>query len=482
MRLGWKFVFAAMMFPAFIHAITVSGTVCGDNECLSTLSGVLVKLYNGSSISDTVLQDDTTTNTSGFYTLNWGTNGQKIFVINQPGYNNYVAAVTFNNGGPYTVNMTLAINNNTSTITGTVVATSNSVPIDGATVTLSGGVLGEPISVHTNSLGQYTFDSVGTGTGYSVSASKLGYNGSSAGNVAAVWNATTNITSLSLTNNKGRITGTISNSATGNPVIKTGNAIMFFAPSINDSLVRIDSVGTDTFGYYSDSLPSATYTVKIGSAGYKSDSDLTYLDTSNTVITGTTTTLNAFLTTATASLGGTVDVDNISASGVKIYLQRRATNVGMSDSVFWTVDSTTTNANGLYVFSNLISGLQANYRIHVLDLGYMLDINSSNTDVPAGTAVTLNFNSTTAIQPLSPLQSSFSLHQSPSFLSFTLPTNFSNYSSTAAIYNLSGNRLIESPISKSNFSIPISNLLDGKYFLKIEDSKNQIVNPFEIDR
>jgi len=199
MRRGWKFVFAAMMFPAFIHAITVSGTVCGDNECVSTLSGVLVKLYNGSSISDTVLQDDTTTNTSGFYTLNWGTNGQKIFVINQPGYNNYVAAVTFNNGGPYTVNMTLAINNNTSTITGTVVAASNSAPIDSTIVILSGGVLGSPISVRSNSQGQYAFDSVGTGTGYSLMFSGNGYKNDTLTNINAPWNSviSTGITALS---------------------------------------------------------------------------------------------------------------------------------------------------------------------------------------------------------------------------------------------------------------------------------------------
>jgi len=98
-----------------------------------------------------------------------------------------------------------------------------------------------------------------------------------------------------------------------------------------------------------------------------------------------------------------------------------------------------------------------------------------------GTIITSQ-NTTSPILPKSSFQSTFSFHLSPTFLSFTLPNTFSNSSSTAAIYNLSGNRLIESPISKSNFSMHIGNLGMGKYFLQIKDSKDKVVEPFEINR
>jgi len=87
-----------------------------------------------------------------------------------------------------------------------------------------------------------------------------------------------------------------------------------------------------------------------------------------------------------------------------------------------------------------------------------------------------------SLKPISPLQNVLFLHLSPSFLSFTLPNNFSNPSSTATIYTVSGNKLLESPIFKSNFSMPIGNLGMGKYFLEVRSTRDKIVEPFEIDR
>jgi len=445
---SWKYALAMAILPVSLWAANITGTVTtGTGIGASPVSGALVKLLNGTSTG--TLQDDSTTNGAGAYTItNPGSNGQKVLSINVSGYNNYTAAFAYN-GAALTENATLVINNNTSTITGTVLASSNSAPIDSAIVTLSGGTLGAPISVYTNTLGQYAFDSVGTGTGYSVSATKSGFSSSSAGSIAAVWNSTTTVGTFSLSNNKGKISGTIKSAATGNPIIKTGNSIIFYANTAKpDSFVRVDSVSTDTFGNYSDSLPSNTYTIKISSVGFKSDSDLAALDTSATVSFGATTTLNAVLTTATASLGGTISSQYQGGavsplSGAKLYLQRRATNFGAGSTTFWTVDSATTDVNGLYDFVNMIAGTIANYRVKILYTFNTGAINDStvNTTVAAGAAVTLNF---TVQQPI-PIFSQVAAATGDNSIRFIsaggqLALEFSpkTMARTVSIFNLSG--------------------------------------------
>jgi len=384
-----KFILAAVLLPASVYA-TISGTVTsGTGMGAKPISGALVKLLNGTT-SGTLL-DDTTTNTMGAYTLtNIGANGQKVITINQPGYNAYVAALAYNGTNITGNNISLVINNNTSTITGKVETSSNSAPIDSAIVTLSGGVLGAPVSVYTNDSGQYTFDSVGTGTGYTVSAAKSGLSTVSQANVTATWNATTTVAVIKLGNNKGKITGSIKSAATGNPAIKTGVSVVFYSNGL-----KVDSVGADTLGNYSDSLGAATYIIKVSAAGYRSDSDLVALDTFATVASAATKTLNAMLTTATASLGGTVTVGTTLPATVvknaKLYLQRRATNVGAGATVYWVVDSSMTDANGIYDFINMIAGTTTNYRVNVSGTGY-IDTTSSATTVAAGAAVALNIN------------------------------------------------------------------------------------------
>jgi len=88
------------------------------------------------------------------------------------------------------------------------------------------------------------------------------------------------------------------------------------------------------------------------------------------------------------------------------------------------------------------------------------------------------------IEPNFSRSNTFGIEISQTQLSFTLPNSFSNSSSTADIYTVSGNRLIERPIgSKSNsFSMPIGNLSGGKYFLEVKDAKDKVVEPFEISR
>jgi len=133
----------------------------------------------------------------------------------------------------------------------------------------------------------------------------------------------------------------------------------------------------------------------------------------------------------------------------------------------WTSQSSGTNVVLTSVFSSNGGNVYTTYVVG--ENGTILE----NTIVTGGDPIDID------LLPLS--KHLLSLHLSPTQLSFTLPNSFSN-PSTAAIYNLSGNRLIESPISKSNFSMHIGNLGMGKYFLEVKDAKDRIVEPFEISQ
>jgi len=78
-------------------------------------------------------------------------------------------------------------------------------------------------------------------------------------------------------------------------------------------------------------------------------------------------------------------------------------------------------------------------------------------------------------------QSFLSLKLSSSQLFATLPNSFSGSSSEAAIFSVSGNRLIEAPLgSKNSFSLPTRDLCQGSYILEVKSPSNRIVQPFSI--
>ena len=77
--------------------------------------------------------------------------------------------------------------------------------------------------------------------------------------------------------------------------------------------------------------------------------------------------------TATASLADAVAAchDHPYNKCRTLYLERRATNVGAGATVYWICDSTTTDANGIYDFLNMIAGTAANYRVNITMLPAM---------------------------------------------------------------------------------------------------------------
>ncbi len=393
----WKFVFAMAVFPSSLLAANITGTVTSTTGMMgggaTPVNGVKIIMLDNTSSG--TKQDSATTGTNGTYTLtNPGASGQKVLVTSQPGYNPSATAFAYN-GTALTENIALVINNNTSTIAGKVLVATK--PLDSALVTLTGGTLTTARSVRTDTNGNYAFDSVGTGTRYTVSVSSAKYQTVTQANVTATWNATTTVGTITLVKNLGKLSGTVKSAATGTPAIKTGVHVGFYTGGL-----EVDSVVTDTLGNYSDSLNAAAYTVTFSAAGYKSDSDLPALDTSVTVVFNMAKTLNASLTPAAASIGGTITrtgTPPIPVTGAQITLQHRMTNVGTASTSWVNVDSSVTDANGLYDFTNLIAGAAANYRIHIQAVWSTgtLDTISAAVNVTAGMAVTLNFTAKTPV-------------------------------------------------------------------------------------
>ncbi len=193
---SWKFLLAMAILPASLWAAMISGTVIsGTGTNAAPVSGAKVLLLNG--LSSGAPQDSATTSIAGTYTLiNLGASGQKTVVIAKPGFNNASSVFSFNSSSGI-VNFMLTVNNNTSVITGKVGSVSNSGSVDSVLVTLTGNGSASR-SVYTDVGGDYRFDSVGTGTGYSISAAKSGFQNAGIGNIAATWNSTTTVGTLSM--------------------------------------------------------------------------------------------------------------------------------------------------------------------------------------------------------------------------------------------------------------------------------------------
>jgi len=136
------------------------------------------------------------------------------------------------------------------TIAGTVVDASTGDPIEGATITANG------YSVTTDTEGQYTIQLLHET--YTVTASATKYHSQS--KPATVTAETTTTLNFTLTPINGTISGTVTDSSTGNPIAGatvTANGI---------------SVSTGADGTYTIEVPPGTYNVTVSADGYKDSS------------------------------------------------------------------------------------------------------------------------------------------------------------------------------------------------------------------
>ncbi len=370
---SWKYALTAALLPATLWAATISGTV-GAPAPGTPVGGVKVVLIDNNSAGPHV--DSTTTNGAGTYTLTAATTGTKVVQASLSGYNSAVTLQGVSSAGQVItgVNLSISINNKTSVIQGTVKKAVDSTPAVAATVTLSGGTAGDnPRNATTDSLGNYKFDSVSTGTGYNVAVAKSGFQGTSTGNVAVAWNASTTVGTQYLTSNLGSISGTIRRNDSATVVI-VGAKVVFSVGT-----AKVDSTTTDANGNYSKVLNAATYNISVSAAGMKSNRGLATKDTTAIVVFGSNTVMNTGLTPALSTIGGTLHGTNATTgpiiSGAKVVLQRRMGSTGAAN-VWYTLDSTFSDANGIFSFSNLIaaptpaSAANGSYRVLVTANAY----------------------------------------------------------------------------------------------------------------
>jgi len=357
---SWKFALAAAaLLPASLWAATISGTVSASG---AGVAGVKVVLIEGTSTGAHI--DSTTTSGTGTYSFANVATGGKTVQASKSGYNSATSFIGISTAGQAaTLNLTISINNSTSVVTGTVRRASDSSVLAGATVTLSGGLLDQPRTKTTDSLGVYRFDSVPTSAGYNVSATSAGYQSNSSGNVGATWNSTTTVTTLYLTGNLGTLHGFVRRADS------TAFSIVGAKVVVYSGTAKVDSTVTDSLGY-TLSLPATSYTFKFSAPGYKSDTGRATKDTNFTVAFGTLSTLNVNLTVATSFVGGTVShaPNATPVVGAKVVIARRMNGTG-AGALYTRLDSTTTDVNGIYLFSNLIAATgtnQAGSRYRVL--------------------------------------------------------------------------------------------------------------------
>jgi len=232
-------------------------------------------------------------------------------------------------------------------------------PIVGANVTVD-----TVASATTGKGGKYSIANVPAGT-YNVTASAHGYESSSETiNVTAG----ETILNFNLTSIVGTITGTVTDSLTGEPI-----------PTANVTANGY-SATTDTDGNYNiANMPPGNYTVTASADGYKSSTK-----TNITVVAGQTTTLNFTLTPLPTT--GTI-------SGV---VKDSSTGDPIADAIVTANDmSATTNSSGAYVISDVPLG---NYTVTASADGYK-NSTITNIAVVAGETTQVDFE-LTPVQPL----------------------------------------------------------------------------------
>jgi phosphatidylinositol-3-phosphatase len=155
--------YATPMADVFTGAVTGSGTITGQVTSIHTgypLGGATVSYSGGS----------TTTNSSGYFTLNNVAAGTYVVTASLSGWLSRSQTVTVTSSTTTTANFQLST---AGKITGTVYAPSGTV-IAGATVSFSGGVIPTSGTVKTGSNGTYDSNWVPTGS-YTVTVSASGY-------------------------------------------------------------------------------------------------------------------------------------------------------------------------------------------------------------------------------------------------------------------------------------------------------------------
>jgi hypothetical protein len=278
---------------------------------------------SGASVSDGV-DPAVSTDSNGLYTIpKVAANASYTVTASAGGFVSQSRSVTVNYGTASTSNFTLSPL--LGSVTGTVTSASSGGAIVGATVSDSGGA-----STTTNASGIYTLAGLAPGS-HALTAAAAGYN--SATETALVTSGTTQNLSFSLTPTPttGAVTGKVTNSSGGAPIV---------GAAVSDSGGATTT--TDNSGVYTlNGLSPGGHSVTAAAAGFTPQTEPV------SVTAGVTTTnlnFNVTANTSSGAISGTVT----SASGGTAISGATVSDSGGASS--------TTNSSGVYTLAGLSPG------------------------------------------------------------------------------------------------------------------------------
>ncbi len=321
-----------------------------------TVTGKVTNISTGGVISGAAVKWNTTSaasNSSGVYTLNNVAGGSQSVIASANGYLPLSSTVTVS-GGTSTLNFQLS----TAGILNVKVVTSSGAAVNGASVTLSGGVIATTLTGTTSASGLYSSNWIPIGS-YTISTESV--------SESATVN-TGQTTTITLTQQSG---GATTGSISGTVTDPSGAALS--GASVSTGVVAATSQANG--GYTLANVNAGAATVTASLAGYQTATQTV------TVTAGATTTANFSLTPVTTSSGSvTGKITNISNGAVLT-----------GATVKWSTTAASTNSGGIYTLNNVNSGTET---LTASATGYLP--RSGTVAVTGGATSTLNFQLSTA--------------------------------------------------------------------------------------
>jgi hypothetical protein len=318
------------------------------------VTGTVTNIRTQAVIPNAIVTWNTTSvrsNSSGVYSIPNVAGGNQTVTANATGYLPVSSAVNVN-GETSTLNFQLS----TAGVLNVTVVNSAGAPVSGAQVTLSGGQISTSLTGATNASGVYSSGWIPIGN-YTITS------GTGTATATVTNGATTSIT---ITQNSGPTTGTI----TGTVTNTSGTALSGATVSNDNISVTTQGNGTYTLA----NVPAGMQTVTALLTGFQTG-------TQNVNVTAGGTSTANFSLTPTASTGTvTGKITNINTGGVL-----------SGATVKWGSMAVSTNTSGVYTISNVTSG---NQTLTASATGYLP--RNGTVDVVGGATSTLNIQLATA--------------------------------------------------------------------------------------
>lgn len=266
--------------PAAIAAPPAKGTVQGTVTASGTgtpIAGASVLFESYSSKSGTYSAVATvTTNASGAYTYAAAAGTYRI-TYSAAGYFSQQRSQTVAAGTTYTSNVALALK--TGTVRGAVTDSATGLPISGATVQVakevSAGTYSVVASLATTASGGYTY--TGASGNYRLVFSTPGYINQTRFLTVGEGVTTTLNCALALVPAPGTISGTVTDSLSGLPVV--GASVQIASQVSTSTYNVVATLNTDSNGAYSYSAAPGNYRLVFTAAGFLTDTQ--YLSVSS---------------------------------------------------------------------------------------------------------------------------------------------------------------------------------------------------------